>query len=116
MSRLISTFSVMALVVCAAVGLGCEKKAEKPAEKPAEQPAVTADKPTPEQVAAYPLDVCVVTGEKLGDHGEPFDLLHEGRLVRLCCDSCLEDFKAEPAKFLAKIDAAAAAKTAPANP
>lgn len=29
------------------------------------------------------------------------------RLVLFCCEGCIEDFKGDPAKFLAKLDAAA---------
>ncbi|MDH3584346.1 MAG: hypothetical protein OER86_09040 [Phycisphaerae bacterium] len=62
--------------------------------------------------ASYPLDTCVVSGEKLGDHGKPYDHKHEGRLVRFCCEACIDDFNKDPAKYLAKIDQALAAKAA----
>ena len=55
----------------------------------------------------YPMEVCVVSDEKLGGMGEPFVFEHEGREVKLCCKSCKKDFDKEPAKFTAKIDAAA---------
>jgi hypothetical protein len=32
------------------------------------------------------------------------------RVLFVCCDGCIDDLKANPAKFLAKIDAAAKAK------
>jgi YHS domain-containing protein len=54
---------------------------------------------------AYPLDVCPVSGQKLGSMGDP--IIHvtaEGREVRFCCDGCPKKFTAEPAKYLAKID------------
>lgn len=54
---------------------------------------------------SYPLDVCVVSGKKLGTMGDPHVFHHEGREVRLCCKSCLEDFHAEPVKYMAKIQA-----------
>lgn len=56
----------------------------------------------------YPLDTCIVSDEKLGaDPGmKPHTFVHEGREVKLCCKSCLKDFKKEPAKFIAKIEAA----------
>src|SRR3989442_105896 len=41
---------------------------------------------------AYPLDTCVVSGEKLGEHGKPYVFNYEGREVQLCCKSCLKDF------------------------
>jgi hypothetical protein len=67
--------------------------------------------------AAYPLDACMVSGDKLegGDMGPPQDYVYrqEGRpdrLVRLCCNHCVRDFKKDPAKYLRMIDDAAAAK------
>lgn len=59
----------------------------------------------------YPLTTCVVSGEDLGSMGDAFDYIHkeEGkpdRLVRMCCDGCLKKFKKDPAKYLARIDAA----------
>lgn len=54
----------------------------------------------------YPLDVCVVSGEKLGSMGKPVVFQHEGREVRLCCPGCIDKFKAEPAKYLKKLDEA----------
>lgn len=104
-TKSLNVAALLALVVL----LACEKKAEKPSPSPSSAPAVVG-KPTAEQIAAYPLDVCVIAGEKLGDHGDPYDMLFEGRLVRLCCKSCEDDFKAEPAKYLAKIDEAAKSK------
>jgi hypothetical protein len=56
----------------------------------------------------YPLDTCVVADEKLGaDPGmKPYVFTHEGREVKLCCKSCLKDFKKDTAKYIAKIEAA----------
>ena len=51
----------------------------------------------------YPLTTCVVTGEKLGSHGDPHVIQHEGTTVKFCCPPCEDDFKKEPAKFLAKL-------------
>jgi YHS domain-containing protein len=51
----------------------------------------------------YPLTTCVVTGEKLGSHGDPHVINHEGTTVKFCCPPCEDDFKKEPAKFLAKL-------------
>ena len=56
----------------------------------------------------YPLDTCVVSGEKLGGHGEPYVMQHEGREVRLCCKGCRKDFLRDPAKYLMLLDEAAA--------
>jgi len=50
----------------------------------------------------YPLSVCVVAGEPLGDKAVTID--HEGREMRFCCEKCLATFKTEPAKYLAEAD------------
>ena len=67
--------------------------------------------------ADYPLNACMVSEDKLedGDMGPPQDMIYrqEGqpdRLVRLCCNHCVRDFKKDPAKYLKMIDDAAAAK------
>jgi hypothetical protein len=56
----------------------------------------------------YPLNTCVVTDEKLGADPRmtPHAFVHEGREVKLCCKSCLKDFKKDTAKYVAKIEAA----------
>ncbi len=65
--------------------------------------------------ASYPLKTCLVSDEALGSMGEAAPYIHRvagqpDRVVFVCCDGCIDDFKATPAKFLAKIDAAAKAK------
>jgi YHS domain-containing protein len=57
----------------------------------------------------YPLDKCIVSDEKLGDMGKPYVFTHEGQEVKLCCKSCLKDFKKEPAKYLKKLETASQA-------
>jgi len=54
----------------------------------------------------YPLDVCVVGGEKLGSMGKPVVIKHEGVTVKFCCEGCIEDFEEDPKKFIAKLEAA----------
>ena len=59
----------------------------------------------------YPLDTCVVSGDKLeGDMGGPFEYVFGTRLVRMCCKGCVKDFAKDPQKFMAKIDEAAKTK------
>ncbi len=67
--------------------------------------------------ADYPLNTCVVSGEDLGSMGDAFDYIHKAdgqpdRLVRMCCEGCVKKFKKDPAKYLARIDAAKADATA----
>jgi YHS domain-containing protein len=62
-----------------------------------------ADKPKP-----YPLKTCIVSDEKLGEMGDAYVFTHEGREIKLCCKSCLKDFKKDPAKYIKKIEEAEA--------
>jgi len=56
----------------------------------------------------YPLKTCVVSDEQLGGDPsmKPYVFVHEGRQIKLCCESCLKDFKKDTAKYLKKIEAA----------
>ena len=55
---------------------------------------------------AYPLDKCIVTDEKLDSDPamKSYVFTHEGQGIKLCCKSCLKDFKKEPAKYLKKLE------------
>jgi hypothetical protein len=85
---------------------------------PTSTPAATTPDPVwlAKAIAAYPLDTCIVGGDKLGgDMGPPVNYVFKqagqpDRLVRFCCQGCVEDFTANPAKFLKMIDDATAAK------
>jgi len=91
--------------------------AHEDAEQPA-PPAETGETAAPSPAAAgketaasdavkpYPLETCIVGGSKLGSMGEPVVLVHEGQEVKFCCESCQPKFKADPAKYLAKLSAA----------
>jgi hypothetical protein len=61
------------------------------------------------QLESYPLETCVVSGEALGSMGDPVNLVVGNRLVRLCCSNCTDDVTADPATFVAKLDAAVVA-------
>ncbi len=39
---------------------------------------------------SYPLDRCPISGEKLGEMGEPYEMSLDGVTVKLCCDGCEE--------------------------
>ena len=93
----------------------------RPADKPAATPAGKLVKISDAERAwvtkareSYPLKVCVTSDEKLGSMGDNAEYVYRekgkpDRLVILCCDGCEEDFAKDPAKYLAKIDAAAKA-------
>lgn len=59
-----------------------------------------------QQVGRYPLETCVVSGQKLGEMGEPRNYVYKNRLVRFCCGGCKGQFSKEPAKYIEKIDQA----------
>lgn len=54
----------------------------------------------------YPLATCPVSGGELGSMGDPMEVVVAGRLVKLCCAGCVDKLKANPAEYLAQIDAA----------
>lgn len=59
----------------------------------------------------YPLKTCVVSDEKLGEHGKPVKVTYEGTDVWLCCKDCVKDFKKESGKYVKMVkDAKAHAK------
>jgi len=86
-------------------------KQDVPAATPPGQPSEHAhhdhgDAKAPESKKPYPLDVCVVSGEKLGEMGKPVVIQHEGREIQFCCPACVDKFKQDPAKYLKKLDEA----------
>ena len=69
-----------------------------------------ADKP---KAKAYPLDKCLVTDEKFEGSGmEAYEFVHEGQTIKLCCKSCLKDFKKDSATYLKKLPKAKDPKSA----
>lgn len=104
------------LLVLALLAAAPRAQHEGHEHKPAPAPqAPAAEAPSDAQVIAaqmpsYPLETCVVSGEPLaGGDMTPVDVVHDGRLVRLCCKGCLKDLKKDPASYLAKIDTAVVA-------
>ena len=68
--------------------------------------ANAAEEKKSEKPKPYTLSVCPVSDEKLGEMGKPYVFVHEGREIKLCCESCKKDFKKDPAKFIKKINEA----------
>lgn len=56
----------------------------------------------------YPMEVCVVSGQKLGSMGDPVEKVYGNRLVKFCCAGCIGKFEQNPAKFFKKLDEAKA--------
>lgn len=64
--------------------------------KPAKTESADTAKP-------YTMDICLVSGEKLGGMGKPFEYVYQGQQIKFCCKNCLPDFEKDPAKYLAKL-------------
>ena len=54
----------------------------------------------------YPLETCIVSGEKLGEMGKPFVFVYKDQEVKLCCKNCKKDFDKDPEKYMKIIRAA----------
>lgn len=47
---------------------------------------------------------CPVTGEALGDMGEPIPIELGDRTMFVCCESCVDEVSRSPAKYLRRVD------------
>ena len=56
-----------------------------------------------EQKENYPLETCVVTGEKLSSMGKSYDYVYNNQLVRFCCGGCVSTFEKNPDMYLKKL-------------
>ena len=67
--------------------------------------AVSLPKPTP-----YPLKTCVVSGEKLGEMGEPIEFVYTNKganqEIKFCCSMCKGRFLKDADTYMKKIKAA----------
>jgi len=61
---------------------------------------------------AYPLDTCIVSGEKLDADPDmkSYSFTHEGQEIKLCCKSCKKKFDKSPETYLKKLKDAPAKK------
>ena len=67
-----------------------------------EKPAKSEEKK--DAAKPYPLDTCIVSGEKLGEMGKPVTFVYQGQEIKLCCKMCKPKFDKDPAKYLKKLD------------
>jgi hypothetical protein len=70
--------------------------------------AYAADQAPAKEAAAkpYPLDYCIVSGDKLGEEGKPVTVVKDGQEFKLCCKDCIKDLDKDPKKFEDKLAAA----------
>lgn len=62
-----------------------------------------AETTAPTSTSTYPLNICVVSGDKLGQMGPPTVLNYQGTEVRFCCKDCVKDFEKDPNKYLKRL-------------
>jgi YHS domain-containing protein len=60
----------------------------------------------PKKDKPYPLQTCVVSGQKLGEMGDPYVFSYKGREIKLCCKGCQKAFDKEPEKYIKKLEEA----------
>lgn len=55
-------------------------------------------------VKPYPLDYCLVSGDKLGgDMGKPIIIVYKGQEFKFCCSDCPPKFKKKPDKYMKEL-------------
>jgi YHS domain-containing protein len=87
-------YTLLPFAALALITASCNKQEEKSASTTKSE---SASKP-------YPLEACLVSGEKLGSMGDAIIINHEGQEIKFCCDSCVPKFKKDPAKYLSKLE------------
>jgi YHS domain-containing protein len=51
----------------------------------------------------YPLTICVVSGDPLGEMESPVIHQEQGEEVRFCCKDCVGEFQKDPQKYLGRL-------------
>ena len=96
---------ILPLVILGVVGTlfltGGNSRVDAAVDHAATRPAAPATRPADDD---YPVDVCPVTGEKLGSMGEPPSKVIDGRTVKVCCAGCFKTFEADPETYHVKLD------------
>ncbi len=105
--------ALLALGLAAAAPLSAQHKHDAHGDKKAAAPTATETEIIAKARASYPLKTCLVSDEALGSMGEATPFIHRvagkpDRVIFVCCEGCVDDFKGDPAKFLKKVDDAAA--------
>ena len=90
--------TIVAFLLLATLATGCGNQTPQP---PSETAAPHDH--AKHQVIPYPLDHCLVSGEKLGSMGDPHVITHQGHEVKFCCKDCVKEFEADTRKFMAKL-------------
>jgi YHS domain-containing protein len=67
-----------------------------------------ADDKKAEKLKPYTLKTCIISGDKLGEMGDPFVYTYKDREIKFCCKGCLKDFNKDPKKYIKMIEEAEA--------
>ena len=81
---------------------GCDHSFEK---DPAKYLAIVDEAIIAAQLPDYPTDECIVNELGIDELETPTNYVHGTRLVRLCCDVCIEMFLEDPDSYIARLDA-----------
>jgi YHS domain-containing protein len=95
--RLTST-AALALVCSLTLPLAFAQAASVSAPPAAENKAANKGPAKP-----YPLKVCLVTDNDLDSMGDEISIVYEGQTIKFCCAPCEKKFRANPARYLAKL-------------
>jgi YHS domain-containing protein len=68
--------------------------------------ATSPGQPESSMAKPYPLDYCLVSGDKIGAMGPPVLTVYKGQEIKFCCKDCVKDFQKDPDQFLQKLAAA----------
>lgn len=66
--------------------------------------AMAGDEKADAKLKPYTLKVCIVSGEKLGEMGDPYVYKYKDRELKFCCKDCVKDFNKNPTKYIKKLE------------
>jgi YHS domain-containing protein len=69
-------------------------------------PALVRAADTNAPTKPYPLNYCLVSGDKIGDMGKPVTTNYLGQEIIFCCPDCVKDFNKDPKKYMKKLEEA----------
>jgi YHS domain-containing protein len=97
--------TIFLFILAAGLLVGCGEEAPKTPPAP---PPTAAQSPAPAVTAtattqpAFSNTLCPVSDEKVGGHGEPTIVMHNGKAYGLCCEDCTDEFNKDPEKYASK--------------
>ncbi len=103
--------SLATIVAVTLMQAGCREEPKQTPAKPSAPETKTTPAPKPAETATKPAKptttTAAITQKTCPVSGEPIDpkvwTEHEGKKIYFCCKDCIAKFKAEPAKYMAKL-------------